>query len=697
MKKKVFAGLLAVLTAMTVLPAGGIVTAKDTNLVAGLPYTVKTGVGIEYSYKLQGTETDPAEGKLTDGKRASGTGFSDSAWHKFYRGLSRTVEFALPTEKAVTGFCVSMVHSTDAGLPMPPSFDLYVSENGTDWMLAGSYDATSLQEQGGTTYRKLRVDFDKRYKASFLRVTFRLSVSVFVDEIEIYGGDVDGTEEPFVKTPEPTYKDDYNRGLEGCKDIVLLYCGYQGGYDVSYVQNTEEEMLYYFGYVDQNGNVTDTFFDSFQFSPLQGAAPSGGSLNESGATQTIKSDWEYYLDSVFDETYNCGAIEKVMETVKSATGIADAKVSLVLTIPFPTIGNKPFGDIDGDGKDEYCRNREDQLAIYRWFFDAVETRLSQRSYQNIRFGGYYWEQEGLTMTEDYYNLVKSVAAEIHSRDSKLFWIPFLYGNGFDMVEEMGFDSAVMQPNYAFLDYVQEPFLGELDVELRKYGLGMEIEIHWNAGTDDDYYERYYGYLNGGYALGYMHAAKAYYQNSNPGTYYHMAKSSTAKLRNIYDDTYAYVKGTYTPRQVELFCRKDDVTILQSETARGAVQVATGHYSGSLGRAAWTVVKPPENGTVELTGDGMYRYTPQDGFLGTDNFEVQLNASYATSLPITITVHVTEPDAPSQEPVSTPTEPNHSSHTEPSAKPFILPWALLAAGVLLVAGAVAAWMVRRKKK
>lgn len=703
MKKKVFAGLLAVLTAMTALPVGNVVSAQDVNLVSGLPYTVKTGVGIEYSYKLYGAESDPADGKLTDGKRASGTSFSDPAWHKFYRGLSRTVEFALPSEKAVTGFCVSLVHSNGAGLPLPPSFDLYVSEDGTHWMLAGSYDATSLQAQEGTSYRRLRADFDKRYKAKFLRLTFRMSVSLYMDELEVYGGDVNGTEEVFAETPEPVYKNEYNMGLEGCKDTVLLYCGYPGSYDVSYVQNTEEEMLYYFGYVAKDGTVQDTFFDSFQFAPLRGATPSGGILNESGKTQTIKSDWEYYLDSVFDETYNCGAIEKAMETVKTATGKTDAKVSMILTIPFPTVGNKPFGDIDGDGKDEYCRNRDEQMAIYRWFFDQVEHRLADRSYQNIRLGGFYWEQEGLTMTEDYYSLVRSVAEEIHRRDSYFFWIPFLYGNGFDMVEEIGFDSAVMQPNYAFLDYIQEPFLGELDVELRKYGLGIEVEIHWDVATNDDYYARYYGYLNGGYALGYMHGANAYYQNSNPGTYYHMAKSSTAKLRNIYDDTYAYVKGTYVPRQVDLYCRKADVTIQSGKSARGSVQLALGCIGASLGRGEWTVTQLPENGTVELSKDGVYRYTPQEGFVGTDSFSVQLVATYASSSPITITVTVEEPTlepeesipeettAPATSTASVPSQP------QPSHKPSALPWILLAGGVLLAAGAVTAWIIRRKKR
>ena len=117
--KKIFTSILAMLTLTSAVPLLG-VQAKETNLVSGLPYTVKTGVGIEHSYLLQGTESDPAAGLLTDGKRASDNSYSDPGWHKFYRGLSRTVEFEVPETKAVTGFSVSMIQCNEAGVMVAP-------------------------------------------------------------------------------------------------------------------------------------------------------------------------------------------------------------------------------------------------------------------------------------------------------------------------------------------------------------------------------------------------------------------------------------------------------------------------------------------------------------------------------------------------------------------------------------------------
>ncbi len=690
--KRILSALLAAWMLVAVLPCGSIM-AKENNLISGLPYTVKTGVGIEYSYKLQGTESDPSAGLLTDGKFASESSYADPGWHKFYRGLSRTVEFQLPKTQAITGFFVSTIQCNEAGVMLAPFYELFVSENGKDWMKAGAYDAREMQSDKGFFRRNLRVDFDGRYKAKYVRLTFRVSVNAFLDEIEVYGTDINGDEMPFVKAEDPSYANEYNMGLEGCKDIVLLYCGYQGDLAVSQVQNTVEEMLYYVGYVDKEGNIKDTFFDSFQFSPLRGAAPSGGNLNQSGNAQTVKSDWEYYLDSVFDAEYNCGAIETAMEQVKTATGKTDATVSMVLTMPFPTIGNKPFGDINGDGKDEYCRNMEEQLAIFEWFFDQVESRLAERNYQNIRLGGYYWEQEGLEMNEEEYALVRSVADRIHARNGKLFWIPFLYGNGFDMLKELGFDSAVMQPNYSFLDYVEERFLAELDVELRKYGLGMEIEIHWNAPIDKEYHARYYGYLNGGYALGYMHAANAYYQNADPGTYYHMAKSSTPKLRAIYDDTYAYVKGTYQPHTVTLTCREQKGMV--GETVRGAVRLATGCIAETLGKATWKIASEPQHGTVSISADGVYKYVPNDGFEGVDRFTVVLAAPYASSEPLEISVQIGEATETTSQPDETSSE--HPQTQEPSEQTSALPWILAGVGALAAIAAAVAFLLKKKRK
>ncbi len=76
-------------------------------------------------------------------------------------------------------------------------------------------------------------------------------------------------------------------------------------------------------------------------------------------------------------------------------------------------------------------------------------------------------------------------------------------------------------------------------------MGIEIEIHWNALTDSALRSKYYAYLEDGVTKGYMAgAAHSYWQNSGSGTFYQSCMSRDPAIREIYERTYAFIKGTY---------------------------------------------------------------------------------------------------------------------------------------------------------
>jgi hypothetical protein len=108
----------------------------------------------------------------------------------------------------------------------------------------------------------------------------------------------------------------------------------------------------------------------------------------------------------------------------------------------------------------------------------------------------------------------------------------------------------MQPNYSFHNFPPQE-LGEAADACKKLGMGIEIEIHWDALKVDSLREKYYQYLNWGIKKGYMTgAAHSYYQNAGPGTFYQCCYSKNPKFREIYDKTYDFIKGTYTPTNVK---------------------------------------------------------------------------------------------------------------------------------------------------
>lgn len=669
---------------------------KDENIVRDLAYAVETGVGIKYSYSLTGSEKDPGLGLLTDGAFSASDHYSDGAWHIFYRGLSRCVTFALPEEKAVTGFMISLLQNNPAGIQISNYYDLYVSENQTDWMLAHTIDTASKTTYADTRRLKLSAENIGKFKAKYIKIKFRVEVGAYIDEVEVYGRDIDGTEAPFVKYEDPyDYKNAYGPKIEGAHDTVLLYCGYHGKYDLSFVQNTEEEMLYYVGYVSKDGEVTDTMFDSVMFSALGDNLPSGRNFKQ-GGDPPLMSDWQFYIDSIFDKDYNCGAIERAFETVKKATG-AENTIGLIINMPYPNIAkNSPFGDIDGDGETDYCRDKSDQLKIFAWFMDAVKARMAEENYKNITLKGFYWEQEGIATKrgEGEYDFIKSVSDLAHERDVYFFWIPFLYANGMDKTYDMGFDSAMMQPNLAFLEYAKPEMLYELDESLRKYGLGIEMEIHWDAvnlsaARNADFIHRFYSYLNGGYVLGYMQdAAHSYYQNSNPGSFYVAAKSQNSTLRAIYDDLHAFIKHTYVPYAPTLTSK--EFTARDGEKLYGYISVKKGVYKAALGEVTLELVSQASHGTLELnTKTGDFSYVPDPAFDGTDSFTVIAKNAFVKSEPYVCQIAVLGSGSSEKEASSEVISQDDESPDEKPAKKNIdgkLKAALYAGGALIVLAA-----------
>ncbi len=515
------------------------------NLVAGLKYKVQSGVDINCNYARLNAGTSASKGLLTDGVYSKKADYSSSAYHIFYRGLSRDVIFDLGETKSVCGFKINFLQNSPAGIEISDYVECYISEDGTNYMLAHRDDLSARLSETQVSNVTSECSFDA-CKGRYVKIKFRVAINCYVDEIEVLGCDVKGDERDF----EP-YDDGlinaYEAPTDGARDMVLLYCGYKDKYDDSFVQNTEDEMIYYFGYCDKDGNVKDTMFDSFMFSALGNTLPSGRSTTI-GGDAPLKSDYEYYIDSIFDTEYNCGAIERAVERVKTATGKQDYTVSLVITMPYPNLSDtQTIGDFDGDGKSEKCRTEADQLKVFAWFMDACIAKFNERGYQNIVLKGFYWENENIKVSQSVAqkSLISATSALCHERGKMLFWIPLLYGNGFDYAKEIGFDSVMMQPNLSFYDFTSG-MMQSFAETVKKYNLGVEMEIHWNALTDASLRSKFYAYLNAGVKYGYMeNASHSYYQNSNPGTFYTAAVSSDPAARKIYDDVYKFIKHTYT--------------------------------------------------------------------------------------------------------------------------------------------------------
>ena len=277
-------------------------------------------------------------------------------------------------------------------------------------------------------------------------------------------------------------------------------------------------------------------------------APSGGMYYCDTAHPTVMSDWMYYLDNTFDSTCNLGALNTATADVKKILHDPSYKVRVEIAIPYPAPTATNFGDVDGDGVFQNLSHLSDREKVIKWYIDQVMSRWDSAGYRNLDLIGFYWYEEGADFdVDDSEATMLSYAGNYVRSLGKVFdWVPAYQSSGFAEWDSLGFDGAVMQPNYVF-DNFPKPELGEAANACKKLGMGVELEIHWDALTDSTYRSKYYAYLNYGVTKGYMDdAVHVYYQNGGPGTFYQSCISRDPQVRDIYDRTYEFIKGTYLP-------------------------------------------------------------------------------------------------------------------------------------------------------
>ncbi len=522
------------------------------DLVLGKPYTITPLVSIEYSF-------GPSEsnyytpGALTDGKIASSVAYADPEWQEFTRGGARSLVIDMGQVNTVHQMQERFLNYPSAGIYFPRTVTYSLSMNDTDWSLVGivnsSIPLTSTVDQA-QTYSVSGLDYQARY----VKMTFTVDVNEFADEFQVFGdsGIVDNSTIPKI-TPPVTYPDAYlapgSPQVGGIRNMVLIPNGYYAA-NPAIENNTVSQLIPYVGYQSSSGAITDFMFDAVLFTPY-GAAPSGGNYGDNNSTPTNMSDWLYYLNNTFSPTYNLAALDSAAAVVKKDLNDPGFKEKVEIAIPYPCPSDTNFGTING--VQENLSTLTGQEQVLSWYVDQVLGRWDSAGYANLDLVGFYWysESAGFTVNDSETAMLNYIANYITGKGKVLDWIPFKDASGFADWSTLGFNGAWMQPNYSFNNYPPQE-LAETADACRKLGMGIEIEIHWNALTDSTLRDKYYAYLSYGVTKGYMTGAShAYYQNSGPGTFYTCAESTNPTLRAIYDATYQFIKGTYqVPTAVE---------------------------------------------------------------------------------------------------------------------------------------------------
>ena len=180
------------------------------------------------------------------------------------------------------------------------------------------------------------------------------------------------------------------------------------------------------------------------------------------------------------------------------------------------IGKTAFGDLDGDGKDDYTRTPAERASAVKWYDQYVTKRFESATFSHLDLVGYYWygEEVNYSWSEDEAEFTRLATQAIEDGGKSVLFDPFYLSTGFDHWQELGFDGAVMQPNVAFSDsrpYFYTEMLWEFASAAKQYHLGVEVETNEpsffnNSATAEAAAYNYERYLYVGAQTGYMDAA-----------------------------------------------------------------------------------------------------------------------------------------------------------------------------------------------
>ncbi|MBB6634818.1 DUF4855 domain-containing protein [Cohnella thailandensis] len=562
MMKRSLLGALAVLTAGATL-TGAAAQAQNAspeaelvNLALGRSYTLETPYPADSQFgRTESAHPDDTGLQLTDGVYG-GTAFSNSAYvGRIWQG-SRIVTIDLGEPGTVERIGVHVLQDNASGIFAPSKIAYYVSLDGEKWeRLQDGVSRLPTTEAGPVTQTICIQGIDKQ--ARYVKAEIPVTSWVFMDEIEVLGTrDLSG-KKPH-PTPDHSRKDDGypkagSKQAAGISNQVLLYTGEWQYEPADWISYTKEDLKPYVSYVDAEMNRVDYMFDGFLF--LQYATLLNGANYGASGKPTNKADWEKSLDRLFRADYDLGALDQAVAEAKQELKQKGKKyeAKVVLSIPYPRPDQSDFGDVDGDGVSENLnaaevgedKALENRAKVVKWYVDEAYARWKDAGYENITLSAFYWFNEFLSRqtSESEDDLIRLVSDYVHGKGAKLQWIPYYFARGWSDWNEVGFDTALMQPNYLFQNTTAER-LDTIAQAAYDHGMGVEMEMSDGVLTDPALRDKYYAYLNKGAEHGYMNSFKAFYQQVK--TIKKAAESTDPAAREVYDKTYRYLKGVYQP-------------------------------------------------------------------------------------------------------------------------------------------------------
>lgn len=286
-------------------------------------------------------------------------------------------------------------------------------------------------------------------------------------------------------------------------DMALMYYG--GPHRIGKSDWTSAQLRSNVVYEDRDGNG-HWLFDSFLFLETSNG---GGHYFDSGFVGSSnpddiganKNDWQNILDKYFAADSPIVRLDREIGEAIQRVSVPVYKRKLIVFIPVAFYGQKNWGALSGKNMD--FGQDKDRIEASKWYVDEVIRRFGSLNLSYLSLDGIYFVGEQLTGNRSY---IPAVSDYVKSKNLKFYWIPYWGADGMGEWKSMKFDTAFLQPNYAFPaqkpDYASH-FKSVMDFALSK---DMDLEMEF-----DEYalYDNRFGEYRADRVRDYLRAFRVY--------------------------------------------------------------------------------------------------------------------------------------------------------------------------------------------
>jgi hypothetical protein len=255
-------------------------------------------------------------------------------------------------------------------------------------------------------------------------------------------------------------------------------------------------------------------------------------LDSSGFTPNLarQSNWEWLMDRSYESGTGIDALDLAVGDAERRIGPPVRKRLAIIAIPEPMAEMTNWGS-DNKGRMNF-NNPKSRLIACKWYVDQSLLRWAKRNPQHLGLAGFYWLAE---YGEPFRDILPEVAAYVHSKGLKFYWIPSWSRSAAKDWRKLGFDYVWQQPNAFFHTEVSLSRLDEASEWSKSMNMGLEFEADRRAiDKADTFLPRANAYLDAFKRNGVeTEASIAYYEAG--GLFYFMARSKVPTVRSFYDE------------------------------------------------------------------------------------------------------------------------------------------------------------------